>query len=54
MDFIQQQCPRAILIRGFNGNFVYQVPMEGFRAQKLFVTMEKNKDRLKITDWGIS
>ena len=54
MDFIKNELPHAILIRGFNGNFVYQIPMEGFRAEEFFRQMEKNKQRLRITDWGIS
>jgi hypothetical protein len=43
-----------MLLRDFNGNFVYQVPIEGFNAERLFIEMEKNKEKLKIADWGIS
>lgn len=53
-DFIKRQLPTSILIREFNGSFVYQVPLEGFVASKFFIEMEKNKNRLRITDWGIS
>jgi len=52
--FIANLLPQAILLRDFNGNFVYQIPLEGFNAERLFIEMEKNKDKLKIADWGIS
>lgn len=54
MDFILKLLPQAILLREFNGNFVYQIPIEGFNAERLFVEMEKNKEKLRIADWGIS
>ena len=38
----------------FNGQFVYQVPLENFEAEKLFIDIEQNKEKLKIIDWGIS
>jgi len=53
-DFVKHLLPKAYILREFNGSFVYQVPCEGFEAEKLFIEMEKNKDRLKISDWGIS
>jgi len=46
--------PRAILLRDFNGNFVFKVPLEGMHAELLFNEMESNKERLLIADWGIS
>lgn len=54
MNFVQQLQPTAILLREFNGNFVYQIPIEGFNAERLFIEMEKNRDKLRIADWGIS
>lgn len=54
VDFVKQLQPNAIMIREFNGNFVYQIPLEGFNAEKMFVEMERNRQRLRITDWGIS
>jgi hypothetical protein len=33
---------------------VYQVPIEDFSAEKLFSEMETNRNKLNITDWGIS
>jgi len=53
-DFIMVELPTAILIREFNGNFVYQIPLEGFKAEKFYQTMETNRHRLRITDWGLS
>jgi hypothetical protein len=53
-DFIKQELPSSILIREFNGNFVYQIPLEGFKAENFFHSMEGNRQRLRITDWGIS
>ena len=54
LGFIAKLLPQAILLRDFNGNFVYQIPIEGFNAERLFVEMEKNKEKLHIADWGIS
>jgi len=52
--FIEAHLPHAILLRDFNSQFVFQVPLEGFRAEKLFHEMEDSRSRLQITDWGIS
>jgi hypothetical protein len=35
-EFIKRELPNAILIREFNGNFVYQIPLEGFKAEKFY------------------
>ena len=35
-DFIKSELPSSILIREFNGNFVYQIPLEGFKAENFF------------------
>lgn len=53
-DFVKLELPNSILIREFNGNFVYQIPLEGFKAENFFHSMERNRQRLRITDWGIS
>ena len=53
-DFISSVLPNAVLIRQFNGNFVYQIPIQGFKAESLFIMMEKNRDRLRVADWGLS
>ena len=54
LAFVSKLLPQAILLRDFNGNFVYQIPLEGFNAEKLFIEMEKYKEKLHIADWGIS
>ena len=46
--------PKAKLLREFNSQMVYKVPMENFSAAVLFSEMEQHKTRLKIVDWGIS
>ncbi len=54
LSFITKLLPQAILLRDFNGNFVYQIPIQGFNAERLFLEMERSKERLHIADWGIS
>ena len=54
IEFVAKILPTSQLLREFNGNFVYQIPIEGFQAEKLFNEMEKHKEDLKIADWGIS
>lgn len=46
--------PQAIKLRQFNGQFVYQVPLENFDAEGLFTEIESRRQSLKIADWGIS
>ena len=53
-EFVQKLIPTVILLQEFNGNFVFQIPIEGFNSEYLFTEMEGNKQRLKISDWGIS
>lgn len=53
-EFVQKLIPTVILLQEFNGNFIFQIPIEGFNAEYLFTEMEGNKKRLKISDWGIS
>ena len=52
--FIRKLLPNSLQLRMFNGQFVYQVPIGDFDAQKLFTEIESSKSRLYITDWGIS
>lgn len=54
ISFIKKVLPNTVLLRRFNGQMVYQVSIEGFSAETLFQEMESNKERLRITDWGIS
>ena len=42
-DFLKKLLPDAIQLRMFNGQFVYQVPVTNFNAQKLFNEIESNK-----------
>jgi hypothetical protein len=51
---VRQHLPLAIKLRQFNGQFVYQVPLEDFDAEGLFNQIESKKEMLKIVDWGIS
>eukprot|EP00343_Euplotes_focardii_P012019 CAMPEP_0205834014 /NCGR_PEP_ID=MMETSP0206-20130828/50457_1 /ASSEMBLY_ACC=CAM_ASM_000279 /TAXON_ID=36767 /ORGANISM="Euplotes focardii, Strain TN1" /LENGTH=334 /DNA_ID=CAMNT_0053140841 /DNA_START=697 /DNA_END=1698 /DNA_ORIENTATION=+ len=50
-EFVHQLIPTVILLQEFNGNFIFQIPIEGFDAEQLFIEMEGNKDNLKISDW---
>lgn len=52
--FVHKLLPNSLQLRMFNGQFVYQVPIGDFNAQKLFTEIEGNKKNLFITDWGIS
>lgn len=53
-DFVKDLIPSVLLLQEFNGNFIFQIPIEGFDAEKLFTEMEGNKKKFKISDWGIS
>lgn len=53
-EFVDMLLPSAIKLRQFNGQFVYQVPMEDFDAEGLFNMIESRRKELKIVDWGIS
>lgn len=52
--FICSLLPKANKLRQFNGQFVYQVPLENFNAENIFNKIESTKEELKIIDWGIS
>jgi ABC-type multidrug transport system ATPase subunit len=53
-DFVHELISTVLLLQEFNGNFIFQIPIEGFDAERLFTEMEGNKTKLKISDWGIS
>lgn len=53
-EFVHELIPSVLLLQEFNGNFIFQIPIEGFNAEKLFTGMENNKAKLKISDWGVS
>ena len=51
---LERLIPKALMLRCFNGQYVYQVPTEGLHAERLFHEMEESKASLGISDWGIS
>jgi len=53
-DFVEHLLPKAELKSVFNGNFVFEVPLEGLSISKIFESLEANKEELGISDWGIS
>ena len=52
--FLKSAVPKATKLRMFNGQFVYQVPVEDFKAHKFFISVEENKKKLQILDWALS
>jgi ABC-type multidrug transport system ATPase subunit len=54
VNFVLAQLPNSKLLREFNCQLHYQVPIDDFRAEIFFKQMENNKNKLAITDWGIS
>eukprot|EP00345_Euplotes_harpa_P009159 CAMPEP_0168332724 /NCGR_PEP_ID=MMETSP0213-20121227/9131_1 /TAXON_ID=151035 /ORGANISM="Euplotes harpa, Strain FSP1.4" /LENGTH=332 /DNA_ID=CAMNT_0008336809 /DNA_START=1 /DNA_END=997 /DNA_ORIENTATION=- len=50
-DYIKELIPTVLLLQEFNGNFIFQIPIEGFDAERLLSGMDENKKRLKISDW---
>lgn len=55
IDFVYKIHPQADLIRDFNGNFIFLLPVtKKFSPSKVYMDLEKNKDRLQIQDWGLS
>jgi ABC-type multidrug transport system ATPase subunit len=51
--YVGQILPNATLSEDNNGNFTFKVPL-GFKVSELFDQVESQKDRLGISDWGIS
>jgi ABC-type multidrug transport system ATPase subunit len=54
VEFIHKLLPLSVKLRHFNGQFVYKVPVQGFKAEKLFNEIENSRKELCIEDWGIS
>ncbi|EFA86292.1 hypothetical protein PPL_00079 [Heterostelium album PN500] len=52
--FLFQQIPQANLLNALAGTFNYEVPRNSVELSTLFSEFEQNKERLHITDWGIS
>jgi len=53
-SYIAEFLPRSVLRSEFNGNFVFQVPLQGLEVSKLFDELEAKRKELAISDWGIS
>lgn len=54
LEFVKTVLPKSVLLTKFNGNFSFQVPLEGLEVSNIFEIFEKNKEELLISDWGIS
>lgn len=53
-EYVLNLIPNADLIREFNGNFTYLVPNNNrFNPSKIYLEIERNKERLHIQDWGL-
>lgn len=47
-------CPNATLINKLSGTRAYQLPKGSVQLDKIFLEMERNKERLQITDWALT
>eukprot|EP01133_Synstelium_polycarpum_P002507 gene2507-2861_t len=52
--FLHSQIPSANLLNALAGTFNYEVPRTSVELSVLFAAFEQNKERLHISDWGIS
>jgi ATP-binding cassette, subfamily A (ABC1), member 3 len=52
--FIQSTYPRSILRECQDNKVRYEVSSEGLSIARLFATVEENKERLQLSDYGIS
>jgi ABC-type multidrug transport system ATPase subunit len=53
-DFVSKVLPSAGLLSEFNGNLVYQIPIDTCKVSVVFSEFESNKAKIGIADWGIS
>ena len=53
-DFVQKLIPTAVPLSEFNGNLVYQIPIDSCKVSVVFSEFEANKSRIGVADWGIS
>ncbi|CAK64013.1 unnamed protein product (macronuclear) [Paramecium tetraurelia] len=53
-DFIRDILPQSIMISEFNGNLIYQISEKSCKVSDIFWQIEKEKEYLQISDWGIS
>ena len=42
------------LVPPFEGNYAFELPREDVELSRLFKTIEENKERLAISDWGLT
>jgi len=55
VKYVRELIPTAKLARNFQGNFTFEIPVDkSLNVHKIFTEMEKNKQRLLISDWGFS
>merc|ERR1712039_672635 len=53
-NFIAKILPGSELSEDNNGNFTFNVPLEGLKVSSLFDQIEGQRKVLGISDWGIS
>ena len=53
-EFVNRTIPTATLLSEFNGNLVYQIPIDSCKVSLVFSEFERNKASIGIADWGIS
>jgi ABC-type multidrug transport system ATPase subunit len=54
-EFIATNFPTAkLMMNSINGSYTYELPRNDVDLANLFETMERNANRLKINDWGIT
>ncbi|KAL4456247.1 hypothetical protein ABPG74_014208 [Tetrahymena malaccensis] len=52
--YIDEIIPKNEKKPSFNMNFIFQIPNDNLKVSQIFDLLEKEKARLKISDWGIS
>lgn len=53
-SFVREIAPGAILLNHLAGTRNYQVSKDSISLRKAFEELDKNKERLNITDWAIT
>ena len=53
-NFVKKVIPAALPLSEFNGNLVYQIPIDNCKVSIIFSEFEGNKKNIGIADWGIS
>lgn len=52
--FVRQLLPSAVLLHHLSGVRHYEVPKKEVKLEQVFEAMEKNKERLFITNWALT